>query len=82
MGRPDEGLNLCPDVAKFYLRNILTDGAYDEMGAYWGLGKPAYWAFSNASEGVISFYFRAASRGEAKQIVMDEFPETKVSFYR
>lgn len=39
---------------KLYLRNILTgdDGAYDETGAYWGIGKPIFWAHKPAQDKV------------------------------
>ena len=44
MGRVNELPNDTSAPIKLYLRNILTDGEYDESGAYWGLGLPVYWA--------------------------------------
>lgn len=64
---------------KLYLRRVpINNGGYDAGGAYWGLGAPL-WFWSNA-DGDRSGYFRAASRGAAKDHLANQWDD--ISFYR
>lgn len=49
---------------------LMDYGAYDEMGAYWGLGNPIYFAASEDTE----IFVRASSRDSAKQAVRAILP--------
>jgi hypothetical protein len=85
-GRSSTGLDESPPIIRFYLRDILTgdDGAYDEEGAYWGMGNPVYWAYCDDHEGqeVINRFFRAKNRTEAKEICRKMYPNSVVKFRR
>ena len=62
---------------KFYLRNILRD-AYDEQGAYWGLGDPVFWA--TTGDLTTQLFVRAQTRQRAKQLILTEYPNAR--FFR
>jgi hypothetical protein len=64
---------------KVSLRRVRLDsGGYDNGGAYWGIGKPLYWAGSDC--GTVTMYFRATDRHNAKEQVREKHP--KARFYR
>ena len=67
MGRRNEHPEPGEPVGRVHLRRIRwTDGAYDEGGAYWGMGEPVYCAWSRSG---FRYYFRALNRGEAQRTV-------------
>lgn len=55
----------------------LNQDGYDAGGAYWGVGKPLYWA---ADDGDMELWLRAWNRTEAKQHVLSKYPSAR--FYR
>lgn len=62
---------------KMYLRAIGPDsGGYDEQGAYWGSGPAVYWA----TDGEVDYFTRQYSREDAKEAVLEEFPNAR--FFR
>lgn len=64
------------ESVKFSLRRVrLNSGGYDSGGAYWGIGKPLYWA-SNA-DGTAEMFFRASTRGDAKTVVRERYPNAR-----
>jgi hypothetical protein len=72
----DRNGNLCNRMS---LRRIrLNSGGYDAGGAYWGIGAPLYWAGDES--GNVSIFFRAASRGAAKDHVGKLWPDA--TFWR
>jgi hypothetical protein len=75
-----EVLHLKPIVAtKVALQRIRLDrGGYDAGGAYWGIGQPLYWGGSD--DGLVDLWFRASSRGDAKDKVVAQF--RGATFYR
>lgn len=71
MGRP----NILPDnrEAAIKLRMVklrFVDHAYDQGGAYWGVGNPLYWAEGEDTR----VFVRASSRDEAKAKVRTYLP--------
>jgi hypothetical protein len=70
-----------PDIdttGKLYLHKVpLDSGGYDRGGAYWGAPGTLYEVIDQEGEG---YFLRAWSREEAKQKVLEEYPEAK--FYR
>ena len=67
------------DPVKVSLQRIrLNSGGYDSGGAYWGLGRPLYWAGSDI--GAVDIWFRASDRAAAKVHVRASFPNA--TFYR
>jgi hypothetical protein len=81
MGRPN---NAGPvELAyKFRLQRLRIDaGGYDEGGAYWGLGKPLFMAWDDATAGRrVDLFFRAESREAARETVLKSYPAAQ--FYR
>lgn len=61
---------------KFHLAIVKLTQGYDNGGAYWGIGTPLYYAYSDIQD----MFIRASSRKEAKQKVLKVFPNAK--FYR
>jgi hypothetical protein len=85
MGRSDR--HGFPDLAyKVSLQRVRLDsGGYDNAGAYWGIGKPLYWACGEAPGDTadklgFEMFFRAADRDAAKAMVKERYPEAR--FYR
>ena len=75
MGRPDFiPFNL--SNRKFYLNKLkMVDGAYDEGGAYWGMGTPVYWAHNAETDSnFCQVFFRAKDRKDAKAILTSRVP--------
>lgn len=65
MGRPCEDLTHVINVSVHRVK-MSSCGAYDDGGAYWGIGKPLYRAAGEHESGVICESFvRANSRAEA-----------------
>lgn len=62
---------------KLYLRKVRmsADGAYDNLGTYWGLGNPLYWAADDS--GQVDFVVRALNREEAKIAVRHLLPNAQ-----
>lgn len=56
----------------------LNGGGYDAGGAYWGIGQPLYWAWTD--DGRVDLWFRASDREAAKAHVWHRYPAAK--FYR
>ncbi len=78
MGRYTGPDYLCAEAGKVQLRRIRLDsGGYDPGGAYWGHGKPLYWACDGDGN---KRFFRAASREAAKAELRNIFGP--LSFYR
>lgn len=75
MGRPSYCNNEMAKVRLFRV-NMIDCGAYDEGGAYWGIGTPLYCA---KADGVMLFR-RANSRAEAKASVLANHPG--LTFFR
>ena len=64
---------------KITLRRVRLDsGGYDPQGAYYGIGKPLYWAADDSGE--FDSTFRAADRAAAKAKVRQAYPHAR--FYR
>lgn len=64
---------------KLYLRRVRIDsGGYDSGGAYWGIGRPLYWAGDDS--GAASFFFTAGDRAAAKAECRKRYPAA--TFYR
>jgi hypothetical protein len=67
----------------FYLQRVpLNSGGYDSGGAYWGIGRPLYWALEAKPEdnSPTEFFFRANDREDAKAYVIKQCE--KARFYR
>lgn len=80
MGRPSsQGSD---ETIKFRLERMrLVSGDYDTGGAYWGGGgDPMWYAKGEDSEKVHEFFTRAKNRDEAKENLLERFPNAK--FYR
>lgn len=61
---------------KITLRRVrLNAGGYDSGGAYWGGGKPLYWATDESSS--TGCYFRAADREAAKAHIRARLPNAE-----
>lgn len=75
MGRPTIRDNLAARVRLFRVRFV--DGDYDAGGAYWGGGGGPLYAC--VGDGFQTFT-RADCRENAKQSILEEFPDLK--FYR
>lgn len=58
------------------LRRVLLDGDYDELGTYWGSGKPIYWYAS--PEGEVDACLRARDRVEAREAVLVRYPGASI----
>lgn len=78
LGRADRGDATQAPVKFFLCRVRLDRGGYDDAGAYWGVGKPLYWACSE--HGAHDRFFRAADRDAAKARLRVEFPNAR--FFR
>ena len=77
MGR--RGNYAAGEGTKFSLQRIRLDrGGYDPCGAYWGLGKPLYWAF--CEETSAEMFLRAGCRDDAKNKIRATYPNA--TFYR
>jgi len=78
-GAPMGRFPYCKDfTARVRLFKVRLDsGGYDSGGAYWGIGTPLYCVYSK--DEVMKFY-RAKNRQEAKEKVLEEYPEFR--FYR
>lgn len=74
MGRPDSIVD--PDApVKFYLNKLrFVDSCYDQGGAYWGMGKPVYWAYGYIGNDMFEMFVRARNRADAKQQVKSKYP--------
>lgn len=81
MGRRDDG-HTDPDAPiKFRLRRVHLDaGGYDNGGAYWGTGRPLYMAEGETADDVITRFFRADDREDAKASLRVVWP--LATFYR
>lgn len=62
------------------VRLRFIDYAYDEGGAYWGIGNPIYFAKGEASDVIVEIYVRAKDREDAKAQVTTLLPNA--TFYR
>jgi hypothetical protein len=63
MGRTNWGT--APTTGIRLLKARFVDGAYDQSGAYWGMGQPIYAAVDSAIPCTYCHYVRANSREEA-----------------
>lgn len=77
MGRPDFVHNKEAVVHLFRVNFI--DGDYDDGGAYWGGNEPLYCA--RDQEGEVQTFIRAGTWGEAKTILLADWPDMKVMPY-
>lgn len=59
-----------------YLQRVtFVDGDYDRGGAYWGgYPSPPLWCAMDA-DGQTRIFVRAKTRDEAKQLMLDDYPE-------
>lgn len=85
LGRPNRtDRRDMPAGPKFSLVRIrLNSGGYDSGGAYWGVGKPLYYAAASRDDTgalIADRYLRAASREIARATICAEFPDAR--FYR
>ena len=55
-----------------------VDGAYDQGGAYWGMGAPVYLAVYQTDTDYVRRSYRARSRAEAIRQLRGEFPNVRV----
>ena len=70
-------------LIKFTLRRIrLNRGGYDSFGTYWGIGAPLYQAAGDIGDAFEEFHFRASDRRAAKALLVSQYPNNVVSFYR
>ena len=69
---------------KWYLTRVyLNPQGYDSGGAYWGTGRPLYWALqSNPADGETAeeLFFREVNRAAAKEHILKLNPNSK--FFR
>ena len=82
MGRPnvtDMATVTADDALRFRVERIRwTDGAYDQGGAYWGMGAPVYLAvFDNGEGDYIRRSYRAMTRRDAIAMLREEFPNAR-----
>ena len=71
LGRRSDDPQGWPDNSKLYLAMVRLDsGGYDPGGSYWGIYQRLYETKPVDHEGH-SYFFRAASRNEAKQKLLD-----------
>lgn len=78
MGRHTGPDYLEPESGKITLQKIRLDsGGYDPGGAYWGVGRPLYWAVDEDGN---ALFFRASNRDAAKAYLRDKFGALR--FYR
>src|SRR4051812_19848588 len=77
MGRPSQHHNGDgSSLGKIGVRRIrLNSGGYDIGGAYWGIGKPLYWAASDC--GRVDMFFRATDRSTAIAYLRRDYPEAR-----
>jgi hypothetical protein len=79
MGRRDNIED--PDApVKFHLVKMRMVGAYDQGGAYWGIGDPLWRAIGEDEDMTNEMFIRAKTRDAAKASVLETFP--KARFYR
>jgi hypothetical protein len=67
---------------KLQMRRLhLYDGAYDEGGAYWGMGRPLYHAEGelDGEDEITVLFLRADSRQDAKDFIRETLPN--VTFF-
>lgn len=71
--------NMSADLSpKISLRRVRLDrGGYDEFGAFWGLGRPLFWASSDTAGIEFDSTFRANDRADAKDAVREIFPTAR-----
>lgn len=69
-----------PIKLNLYRLRMTDGGAYDEGGAYWGIGTPLYRACGDGPEEQHEVFLRAHSREEAKADVRKLIPGAR--FYR
>lgn len=63
------------------VRVRLDSGGYDRGGAYWGLGRPLYWATdTDADSYTVDVFLRADNRAAAKAEVQRQIPGAR--FFR
>jgi hypothetical protein len=55
-----------------------VDGAYDQGGAYWGMGEPVYLAVHETDDAYVRRSYRARSRSHAIGQLRGEFPNARV----
>ena len=79
MGRPGSHPGNEPEALVSLQRVRLDSGGYDSAGAYWGHGRPLYWATDGQPNGFERF-FRASSRDAAKAKMREGYPD--IRFYR
>lgn len=71
---------------RFHLVRVrLNSGGYDSGGAYWGFGRPLYWASAEEipaqyDRDYVDRFYRADDRDDAKAQVRAEYPNAR--FYR
>jgi hypothetical protein len=58
---------------------MVDGGAYDNGGAYWGIGT-TLWVCQDSEGGF--FFVRAKSRNEAKKLIQEDMLADDVTFYR
>jgi hypothetical protein len=59
---------------------MIDGGAYDNGGAYWGIGYNPLWVCQDLDGGF--FFVRAKNRNEAKKLIQEDMRADDVSFYR
>ena len=84
-GAPMGRGNRIPDdietAGKLYLEKLRwIDGAYDQGGAYWGMGDPIYRASGETATECLEIFVRARDREDAKKQIK-ELIETAI-FHR
>lgn len=65
-------------AGRFVLRRIRLDaGGYDSLGTYFGDGEPLYWYAAETDDGPIEGVLRASSRGKAKSLIRETYPNCR-----
>jgi hypothetical protein len=74
MGRRDYVHNPEAEVELFRVR--MVDGDYDDGGAYWGGGRDTPPLFcARDDQGEVQVFYRAKDREEAKQFLLEAYPD-------
>jgi hypothetical protein len=74
MGRSDFIPDDIETAGKLYLEKLRwVDGAYDQGGAYWGMGDPIYRASGETATECLEIFVRAKDREDAKKQIKEIF---------
>lgn len=74
MGRSNRIPKDIDTAGKLYLEKLRwVDGAYDQGGAYWGMGNPIYRASGESETEQVEIFVRAIDREDAKVQIKEIF---------